>query len=78
MGQLVDQLHASIPGVTIIVGNLLPRTDAELERKTQVYNAGLPAVIQDRQSKGVKVTWVDFHSSYFSVNDLFDGYVEVA
>ena len=76
LGALIDYLFASIPGVTIIASTTLPNKDYGTQQRANYFNSKIPGMINDRQRAGKKVTYVDFSSSWFSLNDLIsDGQV---
>lgn len=75
LGQLIDNLFAAIPDVTIIASTLLPNTNGVTQGNVNTYNKNIPGMIKSKQSQGKKVLYVDFSSSYFSTADIKDGLV---
>lgn len=70
---LIDRLFDAIPGVTIIASTLLPNTNSKTQANIDIINNQIPNLVQERQSSGKWITYVDFASSYFSLSDLSDG-----
>lgn len=77
LARIIDMLFDSIPDVTIIASTLLPRTDPVIQARTAVYNSKIPGMVNEHQTNGKKILYVDFSSSWFSTADLQDGYVSL-
>lgn len=72
LGSLVDELVTVYPSAVIIVSQLTPIRDAELEARAAGFNAAVPSIVSARASSGKHVLTVQM-SDYVTVDDLEDG-----
>ncbi len=70
LAALVDQIFATVPGVSIVLSNLPPNGHPAAEANAQIYNAQIPGVVSRRAAVGKKITFVDMHSNWFSLADI--------
>ena len=63
LNALIDQITANDPGVTVLVGNLIPSLNANIVADGPAFNAALPAIIQSKQEAGDHVALVDMYDA---------------
>ena len=59
MGHLIDNLTATLPDATLIVGTVPPFTNPFIDYKRPPFNEGLKPVIEKRQREGKRVLLAD-------------------
>ncbi|WP_329174672.1 ricin-type beta-trefoil lectin domain protein [Streptomyces sp. NBC_01477] len=59
LSALIDRILADDPGVTLLVGNLIPSALPDVQAATPKYNAGIASVVQSKQTAGKHVGFVD-------------------
>ncbi|MFC5145829.1 FG-GAP-like repeat-containing protein [Streptomyces aureoversilis] len=70
LGELMDKITEQAPGMTVLVSSLVPSTDARAQKHIERFNAALPQLVAERQSKGRHVGYVDMGA--VTTNDLAD------
>ncbi|KAK4565367.1 hypothetical protein LTR86_003984 [Recurvomyces mirabilis] len=70
LGSLIDRLFSAIPGVTIVASTLLPNGNSATQVNIASINSAIPEIVKNRQANKLKITYVDFSSSYFSLSDI--------
>ncbi|MFF4529695.1 GDSL-type esterase/lipase family protein, partial [Streptomyces sp. NPDC001407] len=83
LGDLVDKITSAAPNMTVLVSSLVPSADTETQKRIEHFNAAVPQLVAERQSKGFHVGYVDM--SAVTTRDLADdlhpkdsGYVKMA
>lgn len=71
LGQLIDDVHAQLPNVLLVVAQLIPgRADSSkgddeaLNTRIQRYDEALPALIKTRADAGKHILLVDMHTGF--------------
>jgi lysophospholipase L1-like esterase len=72
LGSLIDLCHSTCPDATILVAQLTPAANADVEARIQAFNRAVPGVVDARAKNGTKVLAVDM-SRYVSAANLTDG-----
>ncbi|KAG0645418.1 endoglucanase X [Hyphodiscus hymeniophilus] len=70
LGELVGRVLNASPNVTVIVGTLLPNAAAKGEANILTFNSNLPSMVANFTAQGYKVSTVDFHSDWWSLDDI--------
>ncbi|MEU3752397.1 FG-GAP-like repeat-containing protein [Streptomyces olivoreticuli] len=83
LGGLIDKITSAAPDMTVLVSSLVPSADTGTQRRIERFNAVVPQLVSERQSKGLHVGYVDM--SAVTTRDLADdlhpkdsGYVKMA
>ncbi|WP_394835470.1 SGNH/GDSL hydrolase family protein [Pendulispora rubella] len=61
LGTLIDKIAADVPGVTIVVAQIVPTKDATISKRVEAFNSAIPAMVQSKVSQGKKVRVVDMY-----------------
>jgi lysophospholipase L1-like esterase len=72
LGSLIDLCHSTCPDATILVAQLTPAANVEVEARIQTFNQAVPGIVNARAKNGTKVLTVDM-SRYVSAANLTDG-----
>jgi lysophospholipase L1-like esterase len=71
LGNIIDRILSSIPGVVIIVSTLIPNTNPTTESYTETFNANIINMVNARKESGQLVHVVDIHDpNIFTTADL--------
>lgn len=71
LAAMIDQILAADPGVTIVVAQLIPNSDANVQSRINAYNSQIPGIVQARANAGKHVYMVNMSS--LNTGDLKDG-----
>jgi len=61
LSALVDKIAADVPGVTIVVAQIVPTADATLNKRVETFNKAIATMVQSKVSQGKKVRLVDMY-----------------
>ncbi len=77
LGSMIDQIISALPGVTVVVAQLIPNTGVvassgvTIQSRVDAYNSAIPGVVQTRVNAGKHVYMVSM--STLTASDLSDG-----
>ena len=72
LGVLIDRCVSACPDALVLVAQLTPCADEELQARTETFNAEIPGLVSKRARQGKKVLAVDM-MKYVSTDGLIDG-----
>lgn len=72
LGVLLDQITGDAPDALVVVGQIIPTTNAQTNTRVQAYNAAIPGLVQSRAEAGKHVVLVDMFTPFIS-NPNFAG-----
>ena len=58
LASMIDQIIADVPGVTIVVAQLIPSGNANTQSLINTYNSQIPGIVQTRASAGKHILMV--------------------
>ncbi|WP_394846010.1 SGNH/GDSL hydrolase family protein [Pendulispora brunnea] len=61
LSALIDQIANDVPGVTIVVAQIVPALDATINGRIVTFNNAIPGIVQNKVSQGKKVRLVDMY-----------------
>ncbi|MES2439004.1 MAG: RICIN domain-containing protein [Verrucomicrobiota bacterium] len=71
LASMIDQILAAVPGVTVVVAQLVPNSDANVQSRINSYNSQIPGIVQSRANAGKRVLMINMNS--LNTGDLKDG-----
>ncbi|MES2476832.1 MAG: RICIN domain-containing protein [Verrucomicrobiota bacterium] len=71
LAAMIDQILAAVPGVTVVVAQLAPNSDANVQSRINAYNSQIPGIVQARANAGKRVHMINMSS--LNIGDLNDG-----
>jgi lysophospholipase L1-like esterase len=74
LGDLVDRIATDVPDALIVVAQIVPNGDTNLDRNAVgPFNAAIPDLVRTRAAAGRHVVMVDMHSALNTMTDFADG-----
>ena len=71
LASMIDQIFADVPGVTIVVAQLIPNANSGVQSNINAYNSQIPGIVQARANAGKHILMVSM--STLTTADLDDG-----
>ncbi len=75
LGRLLDSIWEGSPDALVVVAQIVPSTDDNLNNRIQTYNAAIPELVQSRADAGMHVVLVDMYSAYTAEPNYKQGYM---
>jgi hypothetical protein len=73
LGRIIDTLRNDNPQVTILLGQVIPSSDASLNERISELNSLIPTIISEKNTERSPVILVDHNTGFDPVNDTYDG-----
>ena len=72
LSELIEQITVAVPSATVLVSTLTPLGTTERDDRVRVFNAAVPAIVNDKVAGGKDVELVDMYPA-LTAGDLADG-----
>ncbi|WP_394844844.1 SGNH/GDSL hydrolase family protein [Pendulispora brunnea] len=71
LSALVDKIAADVPGITIVVAQIVPTLYAVINARVETFNDAISAIVRSKVSQGKKVRLVDMYHA-IGKSDFYD------
>ena len=75
LAKLLDTILATAPNALVVLAQIVPTTDDNMNQKVRAYNAAMPALVKTRADAGKHLILVDQYSAFTKNADWKKAYM---
>lgn len=64
LGALIDRITSAAPDLLLVVGHIIPTTNAATNERIRAYNAAIPELVESRRAAGKHVVGLDTFAAF--------------
>jgi lysophospholipase L1-like esterase len=76
LGLLLDRIIENAPDALVVLAQMVPTTDDNLNDRVEAYNDAMPALVTERQETGAHIVLVDMYGAYTANANYKDDYMD--